>query len=257
MKFSIGNHKRAIVLALFSLLIIVVVTVVIYNQMSEQRGREYPIPETFKYIQRDLARGSLVDICDLKPDVYTQPEFYPTWERTKDLAVPKSRWGVTGFGAYPGEIGYTAKNMSTGDSFTACTFIRSGWAIQTYQGMHLEMDYNKELFNVIVTPNELLLSPTYPEYVKGWVNRVSIKVTAKQDIPAGSYTFSMTSSPPSLQKQREYYSYVMDIQNYPWYSCGLFEKDCDENVIEMRKRTYYNAGTFQAEKFYNIELITG
>ncbi len=254
MRFSIREHKK--LMLLFSIIAVaaVVGAAAYISTTPKERTVNTEKPENFVQIQRDIAKGITMKLCNIEKSYYVQPSFYPTWEATKSKPTDKTRWGVTGFGAFPAVEQYQVNNMVAGNSFTACTFIRSGWTIQTYQGMHLEMIPASDLFDIRVTPENTLLAPTYPAFIEGWAQKATISVTAKTFIPAGTYTFNLRASAPPQAKQKEYYDYVMDLENYPWYDCSFFEK-CDKTVIEQRKRTYYNAGDFSSDKFFKLTVV--
>ncbi|MCX9082326.1 MAG: hypothetical protein OIN83_09025 [Candidatus Methanoperedens sp.] len=234
------------------MLIVLIAIASIFSLALPRKSND--LPDDFIQVKRDMDKGILYGVCDLKEDYWNRPEFYPTWEKYRSQTHDFSRWGVTGFGAFPSLISYNVKDMKAGDRLETCTYVRSGWNIETFQGLHLNMDHDQSKFDVNIIPGDLLLSPTYPELIEGWTNKVKITIVAKEDIK-GTYNFRLRGESPSPEKTKEYYNRVMNMKDYPFYECGWFDSKCNEDIVELRKKTYYNGGTFQADKFFDIEVI--
>jgi len=233
------------------------------DKISDQN---FPKPSDFVQIKRDIQKGIYYDFDNLSKNYYMQPDFYPTYKL--DSAHDYSRWGVHGYGAYPGEISYMIKNFKKDQFINIYTFVKAGDDIETFQGMKFDVEINNnnsELFDVIISPDTIMFSPTFPERTEytvenriySWAYKLKITIVAKSDISPGMYNFKLKSIPPEENIQRSYYSDIQKI-NQKWYTCPENGKDnCDDNVVELRKKVYVNGGMFQADKFFDIIINVG
>jgi hypothetical protein len=168
------------------------------------------------------------NICTLSPDVYTNPNFYPNYEFYINKTHDYSRWATEGFGAYPAFDSYIlAPNIST---IKICTLVRTGWEVETYQGVHFVSSYNENLFNITVFPDTILLAPVFPEFVNNWTQKIMFTVTLQQKIVPGTYKFKVSTTSPPHQSQ-EY-----------------------ANSIPTNK-VYISSGAFQADRFFDFEIV--
>ena len=236
-------------------LILIVVTTIVVTAISINNNNK--LPDDFIQVKRDIEKGITYDLCDISSNHYLQPEFYPSYETFKLKEHDYSRWGVHGFGAYPGSVGYSINNMNEGQTVSVCTFIHASFGVETFQGMKLSIISNSpELFSAVVEPTEFLLYPAFPDTSKNdkWAKKIKITIKAKEDIPAGSYDFQLKTISPGNTKDIEYREemkqYSLDTYKCPWFG------ECDNNIIELRKRVYVSAGQFTASEFFkfNIEV---
>lgn len=240
------------------------------KSMSDQNIPHISRPNDFVQIKRDIQTGVFYDFDNLSKDYYLQPDFYPSY--VQNSTHDYTRWGVHGYGAFPGEVSYTIDGFKKGQYINIYTFIKAGEDIETFQGMKFTMDVindadqnfsqnlsNNNLFDVNISPNMVMLTPTFPvgsEYsvdnrTYDWAYKLKIIIDAKSDIRPGIYEFKLKALPPEEDMQKLYYS---DIQkfNQTQYKCPKGE--CDENTLELRRKVYVNGGQFQADKFFNIVI---
>lgn len=173
-------------------------------------------PDDFVIVRRDVSRGVYPDICQVPFEYYIQPDFYLTWEDGRDIYYEDhdySRWGVHGYGAYPGDIGFLIKNLKEGDEITTCTFFKSSWGVETFQGVKLQPITN-EYFDVSVDPQIILLTPTFPIFDNEWVRVIKVKATVKKNVPVGEYKVGFTVVPPGESMDKEFTWRVLERELY-------------------------------------------
>lgn len=227
-----------------------------------------PKPTDFIQIKRDVQSGIFYDFDNLTKNYYLQPDFYPSYKlsNTHDY----TRWGVHGYGAYPGEISYNIKNFKKGQFVNLYTFVKAGEDIETFQGLQFGVDYineynNSHPFDIYIDPHTIMLTPTFPgryEYsienrTYDWAYKLKITLVANIDIPPGTYEFKLVAFSPDDTTQKLYYSDIQKI-NQKWYKCQDDNNEkCDENIVELRKKVYINGGQFQSDKFFTIIVNVG
>ena len=163
-------------------------------------------PSDFHIYKREISSGRFNDLCKVDYDYYIQPEFYPRWDIIKErdyINHDYTRWGVHGYGSYPADMGWSGvRNLKKGDVLEVCTFLQTGWNIETWQGVYLRTLSN-EYFDVQIKQqeyeefeNHFLLEPTFPEFSDGWVKRIDLIITVKQDVPKGDYKLGFDVEQP-------------------------------------------------------------
>lgn len=232
------------------------------NVKAIDRFRQIPNPpDDLVAYRRDIERGQLVDLCDIPEEYWKRPEFYDAWDRVKPIFYDNpdySTWGVYGYGVSPSEVGYSVENMKAGDSFEVCAFFMNGWGVWTYQGFRL-IGTKDEYFLVEVTPNEFMLHPTFPVIEYEWIKKVTVKVTALQDIPIGEYHLGFDAVSPSPDFSRNMTKTVLKshFENKEEYieECVEFLNNRDQcnYLIDMRQKKYVDGGTYRpANRLFNI-----
>ena len=226
------------------------------NKISDQN-----IPPDFIQVKRDIQKGIFYDLDNLSKDYYMRPDFYPSYKNNPIDLHDYSRWGIQGYGAYPGEISYNIDNFKKDQFINVYTFIKAGENIETFQGLKLaiDSDNSSQLFDVNINPNTVMFSPTFPvrrEYIVDsrayeWVYKMNITISAKKDIPSGNYKFRLKALAPDQDFQKLYYEDVRKI-NQTWYECPKNDIKCDNNIVDLRKKVYVNGGQFQADKFFTV-----
>ncbi len=226
------------------------------DALSEQKisDQNIPKPENFIQIKRDIQKGIFYSLENLSKEYYLQPDFYPSYKSNNSNSQHDyTRWGVHGYGAYPGEISYNIKNFKKDQYINIYTFVKASENIETFQGMKFGFDIiydnktkqnNNQLFDIFIDPNTVMFTPTFPirsEYIVSsrefdWVYKLKVTIAAKMDIPTGRYEFKLKSLPPDDDMQKAYYEDIQKI-NQKWYTCPE-NKDikCDNNIVELRKR---------------------
>ena len=236
-----------------------------YNGIDPIVFNDLPdIPENFTIIKRYIYEGQIKDLSKVTDQMYKQPEFYPTWERNGIGWFTNhdySRWGVHGYGFFPGEIGYNVINMSTNDEIIIHSFLHTSWGIETWQGLRLIPEYDTNYFNVDVTPTEVLLDPTFPKFYIGWAHRVVLTVTAIKPVPEGTYTISIKFGVPSSKTSDEWMWKTIDESLDKKYhdeiqKCiGTARTDRCAELIELRQSKYISSGgAFAPSKQYKVVI---
>lgn len=151
---------------------------------------------------------------DIDREYYIQPEFYESWERGKKnhyTNINPNYWTPYGYGVYPNQGSVT---MATDQTATAYTFFKSGWGVETYQGIRLEMP--SDYFETEITPNEFLLGPAYPSFSinPDWAFKIRVKIKPKPGTLPGVYVLRMNLRSPTGEEKgnwfREYRSIYVD-----------------------------------------------
>ena len=127
---------------------------------------------------------------------YKQPEFYAM--TFKDTGIQFYTVNTTKFafgsGCYPSDI--SVSNIKSGESFPIVTYCHAGWSIEKYQAFKLTPSFpssaslNGDIitqnpdaaagcFVISVTPDNIVLAPTYPIFYLGWTQKITIILTAK------------------------------------------------------------------------------
>lgn len=168
-----------------------------------------PKPDDFVSILSRLR--SEADICELSREYYIQPEFYTdSWEVGKQHYEEHdySRWVVYGHGAYPAHPRAIFSSNEIGKEIQICALYRTGWGVETWQGVKLVPEKSK-YFEVIIDPDEFLLQPTFPNFESGWVKKLNITVKIKQIPPNGAYDIVVDVASPNEEKRDEWISKVL------------------------------------------------
>jgi len=174
---------------------------------EKQVWSELPIvPEDFGEINYLMQNGKFFALSSLGEEYWKQPEFYPSWKNCpKYWTEPDPRyWTPNGYGAY---VSNQFTTVTKGEEFYAIVYVHSGCGVQTWQGTRLEVSNNaRDYFNISVTPNEFLLEPMFPQIKYGWVKRIEIKGSIKEETQEGVYDIFIDVIPPSKEKQDEWSS---------------------------------------------------
>lgn len=179
-----------------------------------------PFPEDFYYIDEIVTfQEGILDLENLEDKYYKQPEFYPTWESMGvDLTRNPERGRATlwGWGAYPADEGFSTY---PGQEFTAATFFHSSWQVQSWQGMKLETVFPstsmvrgsqihsadaEKYFTAVISPDLILLGPTFPRFDQNWTYKVSVKIKVSPEAPPGEYLIGVNPTFPPTEVKREW-----------------------------------------------------
>ncbi len=234
-----------------------------YKDVDQKVFADLPgFPENFKIIRRDFYDGNLRDYTKIGENYWKQPEWYPSFEQTGlnwFNSHDYQRWGVHGYGFFPGKLSFTVVNMSKGDVLTANSVLHTSWGIETWQGMHLIPVYNKQLFDVELSPDLLLLEPTFPKFYSNWTQLVKYKIVAKERILPGTYNFSLSITPPPSEKGDNWTWYTLDQVTGRQYhdqieNCKKQNVAGCDNLIELRQGKYIEGGQYQTDNLFNIDI---
>ena len=164
-------------------------------------------PDDFDFVVKE--RG--INFCEIEEAYYLQPDFYEeSWEVGKSHYTEHdySRWRVHGYGAYPGYPGVVFVSNRKGEEMETCTLYRTGWGVETWQGIKLVPEKSK-YFEVVIDPDEFLLPPSFPDFDEGWVKKLNITVRAKQIPLTGHYEIVVDVVSPSEEKSEKWKSEVL------------------------------------------------
>ena len=236
-----------------------------YDSISADVFKELPAyPANFTILKRDIYDGQIKDLNRISDSVYKQPELYPTWESNGQKWFTEhdySRWGVHGYGFFPGELSYTVSNMTEGDTVNVYSFLHASWGIETWQGLKLIPEYDNDYFDVSITPNELMLEPTFPKFYQNWSQKVNMLITAKQAVPAGTYTFSIQFTKPSNANSDKWNWEALD-KYTEGKNHNEIQKCIDSKInsgqcnslIELRQNKYVSGDTFAPSKQFTVDV---
>lgn len=224
-------------------------------------------PDDFSAYTREIEFGN-VDLCTLREEYWKQPEFYgDSWDISKEKFYDNpdySRWGIHGHGNLPNDIGFGVTNMKQGDSVELCTFFHNGFGVWTWQGFRLIPVVNQygDLFEMEISPNEVMMDPTFPVFGEEWVKQIHIKITAKQDIPEGTYILGYDITSPTAEFSRDKRTEILygEYENKELYKSECVKRLHDEErcdlLINLREKKYTEGGGYKTtESLMKISLI--
>lgn len=180
-------------------------------------------PDDFDLYLREMQSG-YVDLTELPREYYLQPDFY---EDSWKVGIHHydnhdySRWGVHGHGAYPANPTLDMRNPNTGDSDEFTIFYRTGWGVETWQGIRFVAD-ESEYFDVTFSPDQALLEPSFPVMSDNWVIPLRINVEAKESVPTGTYVIGVGTANPTHEQSKIWF----------W---EIFKRDISEDQKQMLK----------------------
>jgi hypothetical protein len=236
-----------------------------YDSIEPTVFKDLPeYPANFTVIKRDIFAGQITDLSNISENIYKQPELYPTWEANGQKWFTNhdySRWGVHGYGLFPGELSYTVSNMTSGDTVNVYSFLHTSWGIETWQGLKLIPEYNNNIFDVSLTPDEVLLEPTFPKFYSNWSQKINMLITAKRPVPQGDYQFSISFTTPSSINSNLWTWQALDKYTNNKYHAEIqkcidskLESEQCKNLIELRQNKYVSGDTFAPSKQFTVEI---
>ena len=188
-----------------------------------------PYPKDFMQIYHLVYYGKINNLSAISEEYWKQPEILPTWKTSgidAYLNPEPGRFGAFGFGCYPSEAFVSLK---PGEAARITTWLHTSWAVQTLQGMSLKIIYPshaessrgiaieqdpsvvKNYFEASVTPNVVLLGPTWPYFEHGskfehdgWIVPITIEIRTRKEIPKGNYVVGVMPSLPPEDKNEEW-----------------------------------------------------
>jgi len=157
------------------------------------------MPDNFK---EAVAKINATIDFNLGEEYYKQPEFYPTFEQfiPEMKNPPQDRIAIWGVGIYPARHEYVAPRNS---QINIVAYLHTSWMVQTYQGAKLEVDYDKQYFDVSVSPDVVLLGPAYPKFDKNWTQKITVKIEVK-NAPKGVHEIALNPMAPPIEKIEEW-----------------------------------------------------
>ncbi len=185
-------------------------------------------PEDFYRVKTLIELGRIVDLENLGPEYWMQPEFFPHFE---DIGVPllqqppEDRWGAYGIAVYPAD---SVSTIVAGESLDIYFFIKSNYLVETYQGINFEVKYPdsatiesgfempdgtknvrqnssevEAYFDVKIDKNPFILEPNFPIYNVNGTRKIRITVTVSEDTPPGNYVVTLdTGNVPEEHEQK-------------------------------------------------------
>jgi len=213
-----------------------------------------PYPKDMREIYELVYYRKINDLSIINESYYKNPEFYPGWYYTgKDtfLNPPINRFGAFGYGCYPAD---TIAFVKPGQALKLTTFIKSGWVVETFQGMQLiptfpssanssymgwsvEQDPEKvkDYFIIDIEPDVFLLEPAFPVFLEGWARKITVDIKIKPNTPPGRYVIGiMPVNPPQEYSDKWLLKYKLryvDIGSSP----GSIGRPCYQVFIEVSK----------------------
>lgn len=240
----------------------------IYNGIESSVFNDLPdYPSNFVIIRRDVYSNQIIELNRISESIYKQPEFYPTWNTNGLMWFTHhdySRWGVHGYGFFPGELNYNIHNMSKDDIINVYSFLHTSWGIETWQGIKLIPDIlmkaDTRYFDVTLTPNEVLLEPTFPKFYNNWSQIVNMQIVAKEQVPEGQYKFIIRFESPSNDNNNKWTWNVIDKYtdnkfHHEIQKCinNIQTERCNE-LIELRQNKYVHGTAFTPSNQYTVTI---
>lgn len=152
-----------------------------------------PFPEDFFEIKTLLSQQRIT--AWQFGEEYLQPELLPGWTywSNKTYTQNRSQYGSYGIFIYPSL--FQAYNVEEGDSFSISFLIYANWGITKYQGCSIYFNHSKNVRVMLANPTnpDFLLSPTYPVFKLGWMQKVKIDIDV---FKTGNYTIEIMEGKP-------------------------------------------------------------
>ena len=182
------------------------------------------IPNDFWRIKYEMSSGqiSMKTLANLDSAYYLQPEFIKNNFVDGGINFWKNpdiyHWYPEGYGTYPHQA-YV--DTTSGGEFDVYTFTYTSWGVEGYQGLSLEPSYPKSMvnpkgdkintnpldakkyFNISISPDVVLLEPTYPIFLDGWSKKIHVHVDVAENTPAGEYAigYDVGFAPNNLEDE--------------------------------------------------------
>lgn len=180
-----------------------------YEQGIENAFLNLPeMPKDFAKVKFNLENGYYDALAPaLGEKYYLQPEFLQNFERealTQWKSPDLTHWGVYGYGFYPSALGYYMENQQSVDAYF---FLHTAWNVETYQGAKIVpvlSDEMKGKFELEISPETILLEPTYPIVQKGWIYKIKVKITPKVALEKGEYAIKLEAASPDAKFNNEW-----------------------------------------------------
>ena len=262
----------AVIIAAVSLM-----TVDSFNKIYPDEGDEYydqfmedlpPKSKNWDLMVREF-ENMYVDLDVYGEEFYKRPEFYgESWKlcRQKFYKDHDYRvWGVYGHGAYPANRKVVLNNNVPGEWITFYNFYRTGWGIETWQGIKLVPENNR-YFDIKIEPDEFLLTPTFPKFTYDWSKKLKYTVTIKERPPSGTYTINIYAVNPSKDSGFKWFWEILRRETSPDEQ-DMLEKcyqqvldddvdiECDEWIKIARKNKYVDCGQLSMGTRMVIEIV--
>jgi len=233
-------------------------------------GTELPEkPADFDLILREM-QTHYIDLCQLDERYFLQPAFYSnSWIRGKRYYDNHDyeRWGVYGYGAYPGNLVIEFQNATVGNWISLCTFFHTGWNVETWQGIKLIAEEN-EYFSVNIEPNEFLLGRTFPVFKcskeDSWAKKLNLNISILKAPPAGTYEIGINTANPSTGNSKKWFWYIMRQNMTSAIDLQMIEEceqelemstKCEEWISSSRKNKYIDSSIFQMPPRLTLKII--
>ena len=186
-----------------------------YDIFLDGKGRDTfgslpEIPIDFGSIAYLISTGKITSFDEITSDYYLQPEFYPLFVENGlqfyERYDPRYT-GTFGFGVYPREQWITASKDSNG---SIDFFFKTGWGIETWQGMHLAINSNCEGVTAQIAEPIFVTPPTYPEFCtkktcgNDWVRKIKVEIEIGKETKTGECLLVMSTLPVSPQQDQEW-----------------------------------------------------
>ena len=175
-----------------------------------------PMPADFYQIRQLVRLGRIADLAEINESYWQQPEWFPHFENIGVPLLqqpPKDRWGAYGIAVYPAD---SVSTVRAGESLDMYFYIKSGYLVETYQGISLDKNYParaqigagaempdgtkdvvqdpavaKRHIKVEADPNPFVLEPNFPLYNEGGTKRVKVIVSVDASTPPGDYVVTL------------------------------------------------------------------
>jgi len=136
-----------------------------------------PYPDDLEEI-KELFALNKINITQLSPEYYLQPEFYPTWFDVCEKLYDENRthYGVYGFNIYPSL--YTL-HTEKGKTIYLTAFLSNGFGICVKTGVSINITYDKSIVKVErILPKRpcVLLEETHPKFSDTWIQPLVLKI---------------------------------------------------------------------------------
>lgn len=140
-----------------------------------------PFPNDFWEIKSLLSSQSIM--ASQLNESYYQPELLPMWSywAKRVYSNGSNTFGSYGIFIYPSL--FNINNVQEGDVIDVSALIYTNWGIQMYQGAEIYFTYPDHIEVELLEPcnSNILLSPTYPQFIQGWMQLIEIRIHINEE----------------------------------------------------------------------------
>jgi hypothetical protein len=145
-------------------------------------------------------------LLEISPDVYTQPEFYPTFAKQGVkwwIEADGEIHATTGLLTIPAE--QEAEILPEESNIEAVLFVGGAWGATYYQGVGFTYDITPQTpHHLEFDPSSIVVGPTFPQFAQNWVERIHVTGTITPQPGVDTYTIHIRMTNPNTDAEQNW-----------------------------------------------------